>query len=98
MDRLEIMSEIHSLANKLKEEDIKEVISTLQRKLYKAEDKYEDVEEIENLAIEVAIGARECFTYLVNSGSITKEQFSAFKNLAEDCDEFLTTFNFYERK
>lgn len=94
MDRIEILNQIEQLAKQLSEEDLKEAVASLQRKLYQAEDKYENIEEIEALACEV-LSARECFVYLVNTGALTKEQFSAFENLVSNCDEFSKYLSFY---
>lgn len=98
MDRLEIMSEISALASKLQEKDLKDVISALQHKITREENKFEDIEEVENLAAELSVGARECFTYLATTGSLNEEQFLAFENLANDCEEFYRVFSFYARK
>jgi hypothetical protein len=98
MGRIEKLSQIHQLAKTLPEEDIKELISSLQSKVYQAEDKYDNIEEIDNLAIEIGIRARECFTYLVNTGEITKEQIKAFENLASCCEEFSRVFNYYKKQ
>lgn len=69
------------------------------------EDRYYFPEEVEKFATTLGVEVQDSFKYLINNYSIgdnpedaklvTPELIEAYKGLAEDCKEFISTFNFY---
>ena len=69
------------------------------------EEKFYSVENIENFTGELGVAVQDTFKYLVtcvvngvnpeDAKKLTPELLEAFKSLKGDCEEFISTFNFY---
>ena len=69
------------------------------------ESRYYFPEEVEDFAATLGVQVRESFKYLIHNYSIgdnpedaklvTPELMEAYKGLYEDCQEFISTYNFY---